>query len=119
MRKLIFALAAGLALAACESEQPGDQTAMPGDQARTEEQKDAQKAAEEQYKDVPEKARQALVIADEVEKNPAQLDSALQQNGMDRKDFDDLMYDVARDAKLSDAYLAKREGGAGQPPMRQ
>jgi len=37
---------------------------------------------------------------------------------MDRDDFDELMYDVARDAKLSDAYLARREAGPGEPKTK-
>ncbi len=115
MRTFILpvALGLGLLLGGCEETGvPIDDETTAGGPTGTQTPGGTQPTATQQQ-DLPKKAQQALAIERQVKQNPQQLDAALQQEGMTRDDFDKLMYDVAEDPKLTDAYLAQREAPAG------
>jgi hypothetical protein len=49
----------------------------------------------------------AAAIARAIESSPSSADAALQQHGMTEQQFEDLMYEIAADPEMSQAYAAK------------
>ena len=57
---------------------------------------------------IPEKAAKAARLAKELEANPDDADAILQRHGMTQQQFEDLMYEIAADETLSEAYARAR-----------
>ena len=55
----------------------------------------------------PPKAAQAAAIAKDLRANPDDADAILAKHGMTRQQFEDLMYEIAADPAMSEAYTAK------------
>ena len=56
------------------------------------------------------KAREAAGIALEIEREPGRTTVILESHGMTAEQFEDLLYAIAQDAALSEAYEAARTG---------
>jgi hypothetical protein len=54
---------------------------------------------------VPERVKTAARIARAIRADPATVDRTLQERGMTREEFDDLLYEIAADPVLSTAYV--------------
>lgn len=83
-------MALTLAVAACSGSQPG-----------TEEEAGA-------ASDVPAWVGDMAEMANAIEAQPAAADSIIQANGMSRAAFDSLLYQIAADPVLTQAYEAQR-----------
>lgn len=57
---------------------------------------------------VPEKAAKAAALAKELEANPDDADAILKSHGMTQQQFEDLMFEIAADEALSEAYARAR-----------
>jgi hypothetical protein len=57
---------------------------------------------------VPEKAARAARIADAIAAEPDRADAILEENGLSREEFEALLYEIAEDEALSQAYQAAR-----------
>jgi hypothetical protein len=56
------------------------------------------------------KVETAAAVARELRSNPAAADEVLRRHGMTEQRFEELMYEIAEDPEMSEAY-AKRVGG--------
>lgn len=57
---------------------------------------------------VPEQVQKAVTVAAAIDKEPARVDAILQENGMTRAEFEALLYDIAEDPALAEAYATAR-----------
>ena len=57
-----------------------------------------------------EKAREVARISLEIEKEPGRATVILESHGMTAESFEDLLYAIAEDAALTEAYEAARAG---------
>ena len=53
------------------------------------------------------KVDRAAAVANAIKADPSRADEVLRQHGMTEKEFEDLMYEIAADPALSEAYNAK------------
>jgi hypothetical protein len=70
--------------------------------AGTEQQKPASSAV--QTKQNPERVRLAADIAREIKNTPGEGAAILEKHGMTREDFEQLLYEIAADPELSQAF---------------
>ena len=59
-----------------------------------------------------EKAREAAQIAEAIEKEPKGLTEILEAHGMTPEAFQELLYKIAQDPELTEAYEAARTGSS-------
>ena len=59
-----------------------------------------------------EKAREAGQMAAAIEKEPKRLSEILEAHGMTGEGFQELIYEIARDPELTEAYEAARTGSS-------
>ncbi len=88
---------------ACDS---GDK---PADEPAKTAKKPAEKPAEKPVETEPEsqldpKVAKAVAIAKEIEGNMDDTDAILEKHGLDRDSLEQMMYEIARDPTLSNAY---------------
>ena len=55
--------------------------------------------------EVPESVKKAAAIARAIQADPDSMDRILEDEGMTREDFEDLLYEIAADPVLSEAYV--------------
>ncbi len=55
------------------------------------------------------KVEQAVGLANRISAEPDKADSILEEAGMDREQFEKLLYEIARDPELSKSYAVARE----------
>jgi hypothetical protein len=55
------------------------------------------------------KVEQAVTVANKISATPEKVDSILEEAGLDREQFEKLLYEIARDPELSKSYAVARE----------
>jgi len=66
--------------------------------------------AEQASSELPDPVSVAIAITGEIESNPERAEEILEEHGMTEEAFDELMYRIAADPALREAYNAARGG---------
>jgi hypothetical protein len=101
---------AGCGDAAKKADTKVEKTAKKDDEPKANEDPDAgQEDAVEPSLDSPEgRVALAALVAGEISQTPDEADEILEKNGLDREKLDELMYEIAKDPELSQAYKERR-----------
>ncbi len=105
---LMMLVALPLGLGAC-----GQAEKKPANDKSTEKTEKTEKTEVKVVEEAPDpldpRVEKAVTVANAIAKDPDSADTILEKNGLDRDTFEALMYEIARDPKLSELYAVNRD----------